>query len=301
MSIKGLVKTSANSVLRHVNVQVDSLTLERAEERRLREIAASGYFERRPFPIPSGFQEMNVHSILDDILLHEERFCAFDSVPVESPRFSFSNDYFTSPDAEVLYSIVHRCCPTTVIEVGSGNSTKLLRQVITDSGSHARLISVDPEPRANVDAITDSCVRAPVESLDPQWLAGQMSEDDIFFIDSSHTLKPCGDVAFLYLRVLPLLPQGVLVHIHDVFLPYDYPREWVVDARWPWNEQYLVQALLDYSDDFQVIWAGCYLQRTLPDFARTFPRAAGRRASSLWLRKRSNVHDASRTDRSESR
>ncbi|PON15175.1 hypothetical protein C2W62_25200 [Candidatus Entotheonella serta] len=90
----------------------------------------------------------------------------------------------------------------------------------------------------------------------------------------------------MYLHLIPKLPQGTLIHIHDIFLPYDYPRDWVIDQRWGFTEQYLVQALLTYSDAFEVIWAGYYLQQTLPQFAKYFPHAHNRTGKSLWLRKR---------------
>ena len=289
MAITTIAKKSINRVLRHVNARIDSTTVERLEERRLRQAAESGHFDREVFPLPNSFQVMQCQSILDDVASYADRFRHFDVTPPDARSFSFANEYFTSPDAEVLYALIRRFRPSTFIEVGSGNSTRLARQAIADCNCGTRLISIDPEPRADIAGIVDVQLRSPVESLDPQWLAGQLSDGDILLIDSSHTLKACGDVAFLYLRLLPLLPPGVLIHIHDIFIPYDYPREWVVENGWPWNEQYLVHALLNFSDEFEVMWAGYHLQRSLPEFGRYFPRLQGRRASSLWLRRRQNA------------
>ena len=89
--------------------------------------------------------------------------------------------------------------------------------------------------------------------------------------------------SFLFLNVLPRLRRGVLVHIHDIFLPFEYPEEWLVTKRWEWNEQYLVQALLQDSDSFIVIWPGYYLQRTMKEFSNHFPLRDERNASSIWL------------------
>ncbi|ETW98279.1 MAG: hypothetical protein ETSY1_19350 [Candidatus Entotheonella factor] len=114
----------------------------------------------------------------------------------------------------------------------------------------------------------------------------QLRSGDVLFIDSSHEIGVGNDVIFLYLQLIPRLPQGTLIHIHDIFLPYDYPRSWVIDERWGFTEQYLVQALLTYSDAFEVIWASYYLQQTLPQFAIYFPHAQHRTGKSLWLRKR---------------
>lgn len=286
MSITTFVKYSLNRLLSSANVRLETLTLERAEEQRLRQLAAAGYFDERVFPLPQSFDKIQCDPIVREVISHADRFRELDVGRPGLSAFSFDNQYFTSPDAEVFYAVIHRFRPSTVIEVGSGNSTKLARQAIVDCGANTRLISIDPDPRTTIEDVVDVCLRRPVESLDPMWLAGQLKSRDVLFIDSSHMLRPCGDVAFLYLRLLPLLREGVLIHIHDIFAPYEYPQEWVVEERWSWNEQYLVQALLDFTDQFEIIWAGYFLQRTMPDFATIFPRAEARRASSLWLRKR---------------
>jgi len=78
---------------------------------------------------------------------------------------------------------------------------------------------------------------------------------------------------------------GVVVHVHDIFLPFEYPEKWVRDFHWGWTEQYLLQAMLAFGDTFEVVCPGHYLQRTLPDFARHFPNLNGGTAKSLWLRK----------------
>jgi hypothetical protein len=287
MTLKTVLKNSANRVLRVANARIESLTLERMEDQRLGRVVASGYFEKPVFPVPHCFERIQCETLLNELELCADRFRDFDKAAKDDVTFSFSNGYFTSPDAEILYAAIKVYRPATFLEVGSGNSTKMARQAILDTGCRTSIISIDPQPRAAIDDIVDTSIREPVEHLDPSWLSGQLRNGDILFIDSSHTLKPCSDVAFLFLRLLPALPAGVVVHVHDIFFPYDYPREWIVDGRWPWNEQYLVQVLLSFSDQFEVIWAGHFLQRTMADFDQLLPRAKGRRASSLWLRKRS--------------
>jgi len=105
------------------------------------------------------------------------------------------------------------------------------------------------------------------------------------FIDSRHEIKTGNDVVFLYLNVIHKLNKGVLIHIHDIFLPYDYPIDWVINKRWKWNEQYLVEAILIYSNMFNVIWAGHYLQKNLDDFEKLFLNIRGKTAKSLWVQK----------------
>ena len=133
--------------------------------------------------------------------------------------------------------------------------------------------------------MADACYAQPVEALHHTAPFHALREDDILFIDSSHAIKTGNDVVFLYLHVIPALAPGVLIHIHDVFLPYDYPKDWVMEKRWGFNEQYLVQSLLLFGDVFEVLWAGYFLQRSRADFATWFPHWRGQAATSLWLRK----------------
>ena len=84
--------------------------------------------------------------------------------------------------------------------------------------------------------------------------------NDILFIDSSHMIRPQGDVLFEFLEILPVLKPGVLVHIHDIFSPRDYPKEWVVDKHCMWNEQYLLEAFLSFNSQFRILGAVNFLK-----------------------------------------
>ncbi|HEY6763823.1 MAG TPA: class I SAM-dependent methyltransferase [Candidatus Sulfotelmatobacter sp.] len=114
-----------------------------------------------------------------------------------------------------------------------------------------------------------------------------LGPNDILFIDSSHEVRPGNDVVRLFLNVVPRLRSGVVIHVHDIFLPFEYPREWMIcnALNVNWAEQYLVQALLQGSNQFEVLWPGYYLQRTWPNFAEHFYYKPGAVAKSLWLRK----------------
>jgi hypothetical protein len=93
------------------------------------------------------------------------------------------------------------------------------------------------------------------------------------------------DLVYLYLNVIPSLNPGVLIHIHDIFLPYDYPYDWMLEGGMPYTEQYLVQTMLSLEDQFEVLWAGYYLQQSFPQFRDHFPDNRSGTAQSLWLRK----------------
>ncbi len=149
------------------------------------------------------------------------------------------------------------------------------------------MISIDPEPRAEIDSLADECVRRPVEDVDLA-IFDQLQTGDMLFIDSSHQVQLGNDCAFLYTVVLPRLVSGMFLHVHDIFLPFDYPSDFVADAR-EWNEQYLVHVMLLLGNAFDITWPGYFLQQTRRDFMSAFPNNRGERAQSLWLRKTSSA------------
>jgi hypothetical protein len=161
--------------------------------------------------------------------------------------------WFTGLDAAALYALVRARRPARYHEVGSGNSTLFAARAIRDGGLATRILSVDPEPRAYVDLLCDEVIRAPLERADlPRVTA--MEPGDVLLIDSSHCVLTNSDVVAFFLDVLPALPTGVLIGIHDVFLPDDYP--WWLAGRW-YSEEYLVAAwLLGAGDRLKLVLAG---------------------------------------------
>lgn len=149
-------------------------------------------------------------------------------------------DWLPGVDAASLYAFVASRTPRTFIEVGSGNSTKFVRRSIDDHGLGTRLVSIDPHPRAEIDALCTEVVRQPLEETDLS-IFGALGPGDICFIDNSHLAFQNSDVTVFMLEVLPSLKPGVLVGIHDIMLPSDYPEAW--RERF-YNEQYLLAAYL---------------------------------------------------------
>ena len=118
----------------------------------------------------------------------------------------------------------------------------------------------------------------------------QLQSGDIFFIDSSHTVKIGGDVNYLFLEVLPRLNPGVIVHVHDILFPFDYRRDWVMDEFRFWTEQYLLQAFLAFNSQFDVLTANSYLAHYhLDDFKATFPNSPWWGGGSFWMRRKLEV------------
>jgi hypothetical protein len=147
-----------------------------------------------------------------------------------------------------------------------------------------RLVAIDLAPRTSIDTVAESVISKRLEEIPVEFFVETLDASDILFIDSSHEIRIGNDVITLLLKVIPALKPGVVIHFHDIFLPYEYPREWIVDNGWEWNEQYLVQAMMQGSDRFEVLWPGYFLQRSSSGFSNAFRYKPAGRASALWLR-----------------
>jgi predicted O-methyltransferase YrrM len=277
------VKNFLNGALAPFNARVESRTAGRIEAARLATLDRSGHFSRPMFPVLPQFLACDPAPVLAAVTSFREATERF-STPRDS-EYCYLNDYFSSPDAEVAYALVRSLHPRRLIEVGSGNSTLLFRAAIRDGGLNTELVSIDPAPRTTIEHAADRVVKRRLEQLPSVEIIDALSANDILFIDSSHDVRIGSDVVELFLKILPSLKEGVVVHVHDIFLPFEYPRDWIIENKWTWNEQYLVQGILQDSDRFEVLWPGHYLQRTLFGFADHFNSAFVGTAASLWLRK----------------
>ena len=154
----------------------------------------------------------------------------------------WNNDFLPGLDIIGIYGLTAEHQPKTYIEIGSGNSTKVVRKAIKEQGLATKLISVDPFPRAEIDHLSDEVRRLPVENIsDYSFITEQLEENDILFIDNSHRVFPNSDATVCFLDILPKLKKGVLVHIHDIYLPFDYPQ-FMCDRFY--NEQYVLAAFI---------------------------------------------------------
>jgi hypothetical protein len=159
-------------------------------------------------------------------------------------------------DAAALYSFLCLNNPERYIEVGSGTSTKFARKAITDHNLRTKVISIDPFPRTEIDSICDQIIRKKLEEVDLE-LFDELQAGDILFIDNSHCVFMNSDSTVVFLDILPRLKPGVLVEFHDIFLPYDYPPEWI--DRY-YSEQYLLAAyLLAQGKKFDILLPNCFV------------------------------------------
>ena len=152
-----------------------------------------------------------------------------------------ANPFFAGGDAEAAYAMIKAMRPKHVIEIGSGNSTHIMRRAARDGGLDLRIDCIDPAPRREIDEVADSVIRRSVLESDAATLVGQLDAGDILFIDGSHYAFNGTDVPFLFLEVLPRLKPGVIVHIHDIMLPFEYDA--LFSSR-NYNEQYVLAGLL---------------------------------------------------------
>ena len=206
--------------------------------------------------------------------------------PSPAPRWGQS--WFPPLDAAVAYAMVRHSAPKAVIEVGSGHSTRFLMRALHDGAIAARFTAIDPAPRAAIQSLsangrTVEWIAGTVQAVDAA-VFDPLGPGDVLFIDSSHILMPGTDVDVLFNTVLPRLPSGVLVHIHDVFLPDDYPEDWAWRG---YNEQLAIPSMI-LGGGWTPLFASRYVE-TRMEKARDETLVAGlpnpetAPATSLWL------------------
>ncbi|HJV66332.1 MAG TPA: class I SAM-dependent methyltransferase, partial [Geomonas sp.] len=177
--------------------------------------------------------------------------------------FDFENAAFTCGDADYFYNVIRLKKPARIFEIGSGHSTRLAMAAIRKNeeeapGYRCRHVCIEPYEQPWLEKAGVTVVRRRVEELGISFFA-QLEADDLLFIDSSHVIRPQGDLVFEYLELLSTLKPGVIVHIHDIFSPRDYPAVWVKEEVRLWNEQYLLEAFLTGNRHWEIIGAVNYL------------------------------------------
>lgn len=201
-------------------------------------------------------------------LLQSFRYSAeFSSIPDtgNNPlQFAFKNGSYEAGDAEYWYSIIRKFQPKRIIEIGSGHSTKIACLAVAKNKEEnpdytCEHICIEPYECDWLEQLNIKVIREVVENTDAA-LFGTLERNDILFIDSSHMIRPQGDVLFEYLEILPRLKKGVIVHIHDIFTPKDYPEDWLFKEVRFWNEQYLLEAFLTENRNWEILGAVNWLR-----------------------------------------
>ena len=221
--------------------------------------------------------------------------CQFPTEATATPHEYFiRNSYFGYISATAMHCIVRHSHPRRILDVGAGFTTRVLAHAAlmnATMGSPAELIAIDPYPapllQQGFPGLT-RVIQKGIQEVDLDFLT-ELQVNDILSIDTSHVVRTGGDVPFLYLEVLPRLKPGVLVHIHDIFLPFEYPREWMRGRRF-WNEQSLLQGFLCFNSAFEPLWGQKYAESVLrEEYHRLFQ---GKTAyddnfdsNSFWMRR----------------
>jgi hypothetical protein len=209
-------------------------------------------------------------------------------------RYEVGNSSYPPPDARVLFALVRGLQPGSIVELGSGQTSRVIAQACrmnTADGHQTSYCAFDPFPTA-IDASLPGLTKlARVNAQDvPESVFTDLVSGDILFVDTTHTVKLGGEVNRLVLRILPLLAPGVLVHFHDIYLPYEYPRYLYEDYALYWTEQYLLQAFLCMNPHFEVLCSVHALCRARPTVTATTGLASkGESGGAFWIRRKADV------------
>jgi hypothetical protein len=215
----------------------------------------------------------------------------FDRAMGQGIGYVASNASYPLPDARLLYAIVREGRPARIVELGSGQTTRVIAAACAANaaaGAKSRYEAYDPFPVGMEDPLPGlrALHRVPAQEV-PEDVFQRLGAGDVLFVDTTHTVKIGSDVNHIILRILPLLAPGVIVHFHDICLPYEYPRYLLEDYALYWAEQYLLQAFLSMNPSFEVLYATDALCRDRrPEIEQTGLAAAGESGSSFWIRRR---------------
>jgi hypothetical protein len=215
----------------------------------------------------------------------------FKSIKQTNIRYQFENDYYSYTDGIILYSTLRHFRPKKVIEIGSGFSSAVMldtNELFFDNRINLTFIEPYPDRLHSImkerDKLSCRIIQKNVQSVTPDHFE-KLETGDILFVDSSHVAKTGSDVNYIIFEILPILQPGVLIHFHDVFYPFEYPKEWVLEGR-NWNEDYLLKAFLMYNTDFEINLFSEYIHKhhkqAFKDMPLTYKNAGG----NLWLRKK---------------
>ncbi len=215
----------------------------------------------------------------------------FQDQKVENLRYSFSNSSYTYSDAVFLYCMMLHMKPRRIVEVGSGYSSCVILD--TNELHFDNKISttfIEPHPELLLSMIKEQdknriqLIALPLQDVELDEFSS-LVENDILFIDSTHVSKVGSDVNYLFFEILPSLNRGVLIHFHDIFYPFEYPKGWILENR-AWNELYMLRAFLQYNQHFEIVFFNTFLEQIYRErFEKEMPQFLINPGGSIWLRK----------------
>jgi len=220
------------------------------------------YNVKDPIYSDLSFNDDNHIAVLNEISTYLTRFDETFGAKIRQDQLTFSvpNGAFEWMDARLLHYFIQKKRPNKIIEVGSGNSTLLMENTKTMFNINTEITCIEPYPSdflkimhtsGKINLISDK-----LENIDLS-LFQKLEHNDILFIDSSHVAKLGSDVMYYFTKIFPLLKKGVVVHIHDIFFPFDYPLQWLKEGRF-WNEQYFLYVFLQYNTKYKIQYCNSY-------------------------------------------
>lgn len=207
-------------------------------------------------------------------------------------RYYYQNDFYSYGDAIILHSMIRHLKPKKIIEVGSGFSSA----VIMDTneiffGNSISCTFIEPFPERFLSLIKEkdlnkiTLIQKNLEDVDLN-IFSSLSDGDILFIDSSHVSKVNSDVNFIIFKLLPFLNPGVHIHFHDIFYPFEYPKEWIYEGKF-WNEAYILRAFLQFNNSFEIEYFSTYFHKKFHDLImKDMPLIAKNTGGSIWIKRR---------------
>ncbi|MDW8020677.1 MAG: class I SAM-dependent methyltransferase [Chloroherpetonaceae bacterium] len=234
----------------------------------------------------------------EQLMLVEQLQPFYDELPftdhkTHSLRYYFLNPYYSYSDAIFYYCLLRYLKPKIVIEIGSGYSSCVLLDTNERFFAHQiQCIFIEPYPDRlkallKKEDITHSSVKILEQKLQdvPVELFDKLQQNDILFIDSTHVSKFNSDVNYIIHEILPRLKQGVFIHFHDIFYPFEYPHEWLLEGR-AWNESYILRAFLEFNTAFKIVLFNTYLEHFYRELLiERLPLIFKNEGGSLWLKR----------------
>jgi hypothetical protein len=208
---------------------------------------------------------------------------------IRESGFHFNNVSLGPGDAETLFYFARGLKPRKIVEIGAGNSSLLIQAALklnTAEGGHGEHIIIEPYENPWLEKLGVKVIRECVELADFS-IFQNLEAGDVVFIDSSHVVSAQNDCVFEYTELLPSLPSGVVVHVHDIFTPFDYPDDWLNKRYFLWAEQYVIEALLANGSHWEVLAPLHWLSQDTEQFKALCPHfEEGHMPGSMWIRKR---------------
>jgi len=250
-----------------------------------------GVFSTPPSDIAAIDLNRNYQIELLDSALESYNDILLKTLPKQTDRYYAENKYFTEVDYIGLCLVIQKFRPNKIVEVGSGFSSAAMldfNEIFFDNRIKLNFIEPFPENRLKKLLRVDDSFELTeqfIQDVDLD-IFTSLDENDILFVDSSHVVKTGSDVNFLLFEVLPSLRSGVLIHLHDIFFPFEYPKQWIEEKR-SWNESYFIRAFLMHNNAYEIVLFSSYIQKThfawIKEHMSRFLSAEG---SSLWIRKK---------------